>query len=549
MHRFNFTTRRRFGHTLMELVVAMVASAALMSGLGAVMMIARQTALTPSAANRRMEAAEAVHQIAEELRYATIILQHNSRILEFVVTDRNGDGTAEKIRYEWSGVVGAPLYKKINSANAVAILDSINAFNIVLEQISKAASFTTTNESAEAVLISNASSPSGSERDINTSRFTAQQINPSAFSAVPANALTWSATKIQFNCDKNSSDDETLLVQLRSTGDPKDGPTSTVLGQKSVAESSLNSGWNTATFASPVRGLMLHRRYAIAWAGQGSGDAAKFLYNDNASSGVLESNDGGASWNYMTARQVFYRLYGTYTTPDTTYNFTRNYVSQVGLLLQAGSQTHSRIDARIPLGNFPELLSAHWRADFSINPTTTNANGDGVADWAVAGNGTFDAATLINGAWYATGALETRPLSNFATTTIVETRCRNTTVGGNGAVVRINADRQGGQYAPLLVYIQRQSDGSQTLTLNGKTSDAAIKQLYTHANLSSEFVRFRLTILPQNNVVNISINDEDQGTFNYPTYAPSSSSDSYLTLFADTSLAEFDYVDVRVAPN
>ena len=155
----------------------------------------------------------------------------------------------------------------------------------------------------------------------------------------------------------------------------------------------------------------------------------------------------------------------------------------------------------------------------------------------------------LNGVWTATGAIETRPLADFTTTTTVEVRCRNTSVGGNGAVVRINADRQGGQYAPLLVYVQRQSDGTQTLTLNGKTSDAATKQLFSRTKLPSGFVRFRLTILPQNNVVNLQINDEDQGTYTYPTYAPSSTTDRYLTLFADTSAAEFDYVDARVGTN
>jgi hypothetical protein len=169
-----------------------------------------------------------------------------------------------------------------------------------------------------------------------------------------------------------------------------------------------------------------------------------------------------------------------------------------------------------------------------------------VADWALAGGGSFNPATLINGVWQAAGALETRPLHDFVAVTTVESRCRNASTGGNGAVVRINADRQGGQYAPLLVYVQRQSDGTQTLTLHGKTSDAANKQLFRVTRLASGFVKFRLTILPQNNVVNLQINDEDQGTFSYPTYAPSSTSDRFVTLYGDTSPAEFDYIDVRV---
>jgi hypothetical protein len=99
------------------------------------------------------------------------------------------------------------------------------------------------------------------------------------------------------------------------------------------------------------------------------------------------------------------------------------------------------------------------------------------------------------------------------------------------------------------VYVQRRTDGSQTLSLLAQTSETTAKQLFTRSALAAGFVRFRLTILPQYNVVNLVINDEDQGTFTYPTHPPSVTTDRYLTLYPDTSLAEFDYVDVRVATN
>jgi len=195
----------------------------------------------------------------------------------------------------------------------------------------------------------------------------------------------------------------------------------------------------------------------------------------------------------------------------------------------------------------PEFLSAYWRTDFDRDPTATDMNGDAVADWALAGGATFDEATLINGIWYANASLETRPLNDFTQTTIVEVCCRNATVGGDGVVVRINADRQLGVYAPIIVHVQRLNDDTQTLTLYGRTSDAAKKRLFARSHLTTDFVRFRLTIVPQHDLVNLTINDEDQGSFIYPTYVPSSTTDRYLTLYPDTSLAEFDYVDVRVA--
>jgi hypothetical protein len=543
--------RRRSGFTMLELMVAVVASTFLLAGLGSVMFIARQVAYTPSAATRRAKTADIINLISDELRYATIILQQTPQILEFVVADRNNDGTAEKIRYEWSGAAGDPLRKTINGGTAVDVLTSVYAFNVTLQQKAKTTTLTTTTDSAEALLQSNATVISGSDRDLTTSSFEAQQINPSAFAvAVPANAITWNATKIDFQGRQRGAPTDTLLVQIRHTGDPYNGPTSNVIGQASVAASTLtsNTGWNTVVFSTPIRNLAFQRNYALVLA-PSVGNPCRVNTNDTASSGVLESDDTGASWQYISTRQIFYRLYGTYSTPGTSYNVTRNYVSYVRLGLQAGNQSHARIDTSIPMRNLPELLATYWRTDFDSNPATTDGNGDATADWAVTGGGNFDTTKLVGGVWTATGAIETRPLSDFITTTTVEARCRNTSVGGNGAVVAIYVDRQGGQYAPLLVYIQKQSDGTQTFTLNGKTSDTIYKQLFSRTRLSSSFVRFRLTILPNSDVVNLQINDEDQGSFTYPKYAPTTTSDRYLTLYADTSSAEFDYVDVRAGIN
>jgi hypothetical protein len=552
MNSLDRTRRQPRAFTMLEMLVAMIASAFLLAGLGSVMYIARQTAYAPTAAARRAKTADIINQISDELRYATVITQQTSQILEFVVADRNNDGTAEKIRYEWSGTAGDPLRKTVNGGTAVDVVSSVYAFAVTLQQKAKTTTLTTTTDSAETVLFANTSAILGNTRTIDTSNFSAQHIYPASFPSVPANAISWNCTKIDFHGMRNGSATETLTVQLRPSGDPYETPTSNVLGQATIAESSITTspGFNTVTFPSPVRDLVFQRAYEMVFLQQsGSGSALNLTVNDTLASGVLESYDAGASWTYMTTRQIFGRVYGTYTTPGPSYNVTRNYVSYIRLALQSGSLSSARIDTSIPLRNSPELLATYWRTDFDRSPAATNANGDTTTDWAVTGGGAFDTTKLVNGVWTATGAIETRPLSDFTTTTIVEARCRNTSVGGNGAVVAMYVDRQNGVYAPLLVYVQKQSDGTQTLTLYGKTSDTLYKQLCSCSRLSSGFVRFQLTVLPANHVVNLQINGEDQGSFTYPRYSPTSTSDRYLTAYADTSSAEFDYIDVRVGTN
>jgi Tfp pilus assembly protein PilW len=65
MHPFFHAPRRRLGHTLIELMAAMIASAFLLMGMGSVMFIARQVAYTPSDASQRSKAADVVNQICE----------------------------------------------------------------------------------------------------------------------------------------------------------------------------------------------------------------------------------------------------------------------------------------------------------------------------------------------------------------------------------------------------------------------------------------------------------------------------------------------------
>jgi hypothetical protein len=543
-------TPHRSGHTLMEVLAAVISSTVLMAGLGSVMLVARQIAFTPAAPTNRLDAAEVVNELATDLRCAILVMEEPSRMLDFVVADRDGDGAAERIRYEWSGTTGDPLTRSLNGGPPAVVLNSVHEFYVAPTIQTTTLSLPTTTTSSEVFLAGNTNAQSGTDRDVTLLQHAAQRINPAAFSAAaPANALAWNATRIEAIARNRGATTGTLLVQIRSAGDPYDGPTAHVLGQVGIPEASLTSGygWNTAIFSGGPQHFALHRRYAIAFAGlSGSGHDAQLFVNDGSAGGVLQSDDGGGTWQYMSSRQMYYRLYGTFTVPGPTYEADRQTLSHISLRLQRGAESHARVDAAVPLANRPELLAGYWRTDFDGDPTAQDANGDGAADWAQAGGGTLDMDELSSGIWTAGAALESRPLNDFSGITVVEARCRNTSIGGNGAVVRINADWQGGLHAPLYFTLQLQADGTQTLSLYGKPSDASSVLLYSRPSLSNDFVRVRMTVVPEHDVVNLAINDEDLGTFTYPTYAPAAN-DRFATVYADTSAAQFDYVELRTA--
>jgi prepilin-type N-terminal cleavage/methylation domain-containing protein len=544
----------RPGFTLMELIVAVVASAALLAGLGSVMLIARQIAYTPAASVHRLQAAEVFDELADELRFATYVTERSAGAIEFVVADRSGDGVPELIRYAWSGTAGDPLTKTVNDGTPAVVLDAVQQLQFTYTVDTDTTAIATTSQTAEVLLATNPNTPSTQTRTITASSWSAQQINPATFvSPPPTGTLWWTPTRVQFVCKSlAATDTDQLNIQIRSAGEPNGGPTSSVLYQATTREHDLPAafGWFNAPLSGSAK-LRLHRKYALVWAGI-TAPSCLLVCDTNASSGVLESEDVGGSWQLLP-KQVFYRLYGTYTTPGPDIEVPRSLLASVRVTLQVGAQHYSRLETSIPLANRPEVLAAYWRTDFDHDPTSDDVNGDDTNDWQASDTAASEVAnpapyapdSLVGGIWHSSGKLTTRPLNDFAATTIAEVAFRDTLPGGSGAMMQINADWSAGQYSPLLLRAQMASNGTQTLRLTSIPSGAAEVVVYEQTGLSSDVIRCRLTILPNDNLVNIRINNEDQGTYAYSSYN-ATGSDRAVSLFGDTGEAEFDYAEVRV---
>lgn len=531
----------RRGHSFIELVTAMVSSAMLLAGLGAVLMISRQIAYAPTASSSRLNAARAVNRLAEELRCAKWVMERSSDAIEFVIADRNADGAGERIRYEWTG---DELLRAVNDGDAVPIADDVQSFEIEYVYATTTDRLYPVSETAEATLASNTNTSGSGVRSIKNDLWISQQVNPQAFSSIPAGAVSWNATRIDFYGRRVGSNSSALLVQLRSSGAPNNGPTSEVIGAASVIDTSLSasSAWNSVSFSSPLRGLSMTQRYNIVFASSNSTPCCNFHYVDTTPSGGVSETSGtdpGATWQYYSSRYIFYRLWGTYTTTGTPVDVTRSRLSAVNVNLQTDDASHSRIESAISLENEPQLASSIWRADFepaAPNPTAIDLDGDDNLDWAMA-SGSFAVNTVSGGIWTVSGTLQSRPLNDFANVTCIDARCRL------GGVLRINADRQAGTHGPLIVRVVSAS-GKQTLTLTGETAAATEKTLATVERLPTNWVRFRLLIVPQQNCVRLIVNDRLIGTYKYPTYN-TNTTERFIAVSG--AGAQFDYIEASVA--
>jgi hypothetical protein len=75
----------------------------------------------------------AVDQLACEIAFATSIAARSATDLAFVTPDRSSDGAPETIRYQWSGVAGAPLTRQVNGSAAEALVPSVQDFGLTYD--------------------------------------------------------------------------------------------------------------------------------------------------------------------------------------------------------------------------------------------------------------------------------------------------------------------------------------------------------------------------------------------------------------------------------
>jgi hypothetical protein len=121
----------RWGHTLMELVVAMTSAAVLMAGMGGTLYLASQ-ALNDGDSNavQQIDDRRVMERILNDAELALLFSERTNTAIAFTVPDRDGDYQPETIRYAWSGVPGDPLTYEYNGSAPTAIAADVQQFDL-----------------------------------------------------------------------------------------------------------------------------------------------------------------------------------------------------------------------------------------------------------------------------------------------------------------------------------------------------------------------------------------------------------------------------------
>jgi hypothetical protein len=501
------------------------------------MYIARQVAYSPVHAQKLLDGTKAAFDLVDEIRHAVHVVDYGATFIEYVTDDRNGDAVEDTIRYEWSGSAGDPLTRSFNRSAPASVMDDVHEFQLdyTIETASHDLQVLTMGSELQlAPQYGNAT-----EYELQSANHLAQAID---LGGLPPSTKAWWLTKIRFEAEQASGADGQFVVQLRNAS--SDGsPTSEVLAQYIVPESSLPSSrsWFTLTLPQPVTGLSPHKNYCIVFLWQSGARAAKIGLS-NSVSRAFQTSDNGATWS-PSGSWAQMIVYARPASADTPITIREDRLRRVAFSLQQGDAPQSRMDTAVSLANAPVVAEKAWWAEFDRDPTKQDVNGDGDGDF-VFGGGTFDMATVDDGAWQTSSFLRAENTAPVTTPVVVDVRGQSLGTGGQGLVARAILRLGASQHADVAATLVREADGTQTAKLSAHDG-AATQILSTVKELPAEPVDLRLVIEPARRLASLRVEGIDYEVVSIPAVNASSAVDSF-TITEDVSNAEYDYAGFQI---
>ena len=119
---------RRRGYTMIELLVSLVGASILMAGLGSAIVITTQAVSPPGEQRSVLKAAEVTFIMADELQSSVHVVEQSATAVEFALSDRDGDGQTDIVRYEWDNT--SHLLARHSENRHGTLLSDVSAFAI-----------------------------------------------------------------------------------------------------------------------------------------------------------------------------------------------------------------------------------------------------------------------------------------------------------------------------------------------------------------------------------------------------------------------------------
>lgn len=366
----NGTARwRRAGYSLMEMTVSAAAASMLMAGIGSTIYVAsRATSDAGGQASPVVSGTMTIEQLASDLEYAVTFTERSPTAVEFTIADRNGDASAETIRYEWSATAGDPVTRSFNGGTPQTVAADVHNFNLdyriqtVTQETSSSPGGT---ESAEMLLASftgwSGVTPTETYKQLSTTSWVSEYFEPTW----PAGAEQLKITRVRFLMAKGSGTADYAVGIYPAASGAGPAPDATPIGTvQSISGTGLTSTyqWQEITFDDVVLSNA-SSGYNVVLQGLNSGARVQYYYSASApsdSTAFVYSISSGSTWvptgTSVSRYDAPFYVYGTYTSSSASTTSTdRYFVRNVGIALQVGADTGARMETSSEVLNAPEV--------------------------------------------------------------------------------------------------------------------------------------------------------------------------------------------------
>jgi len=502
----------RHGFSLIEMVISLAVISILLAGMtSAIVLASRALPSHDGPAAAIVRSARAAHQLRDELRVATELLNRTATSVTLNLPDRDADGRPEVITYAWGGQPGEPLTRAANGNPAVVLLDNLETFTLTYRASDQAVAFPgPPGEPSSEQLLSSFTANGDGDQKLKDDDWIGTQVAPN----LPAGTTTWQISRALFYGNREGGGGSTITFELRGWNGNE--PASSVLDSFDLAESTMGGSraWHEAVFSGGVT-FNANEKASVVLANYGGGDAGGWEYHDSGSAPTSMFNgDGDGDWSEASDdEELLHYIYGTYRVPGDDWTYTRTRVTAVEVTLIHASAAATTHHLNVTLPNAPEAAEALWEADFNADPTTLDANGDGIADWQ--SDGAFDVDNLDAGQWEATDTLRSAPDGlPLDRPFVLEFWLEDTLDNGQAGGICLWFDRDGGQHACLAVEINRVGTNQEIAVIH-ETQTATMTQWVAKTKPAGAAVHVLLAVDTANDTVGVLIDGDHAGSFEY----------------------------------
>ena len=344
------------GFSLVELVTSLAIISILMVAMGSAVVIAARGLPDPTSPfAQKVDAAQVVGQLANEVAYATAVLTASPTELEFVV-DRNG--TPITIHYDWDGDPGDPLIRVYNDGPEVTVIEHVQAFTLTYNLRAPEQTDEPTDvpeiEGPEELFMAQDESNSGTADDftIETNAQCAEYFKP----VLPSDAISWRITRVKFIANPDGRTKGILAVEVMTVNSGSGTPNNTVDSVLISEKSLVANNWHEVQFTD-ADGLSPSDAYFIVFSRASGGGTTALI---RIGTGSLNSPDTtywydvSGTWVEDPTTDIWLWVWGKVTVPDPP-PLSEGGLSSVRIELQVGTDTSTKTQTQVQVLNAPEI--------------------------------------------------------------------------------------------------------------------------------------------------------------------------------------------------